>query len=209
MNTISMLIESELEKAEVVLDTKSIADRLQRMVEDIAQIEAEDIIPMMGKLRSSYGEAAAEEFKSVVSEKLRAAIDCLGETKDVITNQVDKLEGILDGNFTAPADPLPSFDMVDTFRESLRLGVAPVEAARAIAEIEGMDYADVVAAIKEQVVDSATKRAADQLKKNMASKPNARPDQVQMAADKAAKATGAKDVNKVLTVAAMDGMKEG
>lgn len=175
------LIESELEKAEVVLDTKAIVAKLQKMIEDLASVEAEELIPMMDKLKSAYGEILAGDFKTTLSDKIRLAIDSLSATKDAITSQVEKLEGVIDGD--SPVDPVdalagaedPDAVIAASFRESLRRGVAPVEAAKKLAEAYRMEYVDIVAIIKEsrKVVETAmpdNKDSAPQNKMGKASR---------------------------------------
>lgn len=232
---LAYLIESELEKAEVVLAAKSIVDKLQKMAEDLAKINGDEIMPIMEPLKTAFGPQMAESFQQVVSEKVTATVTAVTQTKDAISAEVAKFQDIIDGKSsgndmsamgademgmaaTAPgamspmdagsdemgddlgapegdmqvdaeidvdagADPLAAdgaFDsdplagepvgrakkesaqrkgkmvesasdraIVTTFKKLIREGVAPVKAARRIAEKMSIDYADVVEVIRE------------------------------------------------------------
>lgn len=99
---IATLIESELEKAEVALAAKAVVEKIGKMAEDIATIEGEDIVPMLDSLKLTYGPAIADEFHKTSTEKLRAATEALIAVKDALSQQVAKMEGVVNGE--APND---------------------------------------------------------------------------------------------------------
>lgn len=230
---LAYLIESELEKAEVVLAAKSVVDKLQKMAEDLAKINGDEIMPIMEPLKTAFGPQMAEAFQQIVSEKVTATVTAVTQAKDAISTEVGKFQDIIDGKsagsdmsamgaeemgmapeapmggddlggdmadpMAAPAggmemdaeidvdgskadplgddgafdaDPLagepvgrakkesarPKAKMVEsatdraivtTFKKLIREGVAPVKAARRIAEKLSIDYSDVVEVIRE------------------------------------------------------------
>lgn len=105
---LSYLIESELEKAEVLLVAKSVVDKLQKMAEDIAKIEGNDIIPAMEALKAAYGPNLADSFQSVASEKLRATVEAITAAKDGVSAEVAKFEGVLNGE--QPGNDMAGFE---------------------------------------------------------------------------------------------------
>lgn len=106
---LSLLIESELEKAEVVLASKAVLDKIQRSVEAIAKIEAEDIMPLLDTIKLSFGPEHAERFSKIASENLRNAVETISATKDSLSTEVMRFEKILNGE---PASDM-AFDTQD------------------------------------------------------------------------------------------------
>lgn len=95
--TLAFLIESELEKAEIVLATKSVVEKVGKMAEDLATMEGEDIVPMLDALKLAYGPEIADNFHKITSEKLRAAVEAMIATKGALASEVAKLEGDFNG----------------------------------------------------------------------------------------------------------------
>jgi hypothetical protein len=71
---LAFLIESELERAEVVLAAKGITTKLQGMAEDLSTMEAKDIMPMLDSFRETFGPQAADQFSQVSTTKIRELI---------------------------------------------------------------------------------------------------------------------------------------
>lgn len=107
---LAYLIESELEKAEVVLAAKSIVDKLQKIAEDLAKVNGDEIMPIMEPLKAAFGPQMAEQFQSIVSEKINATVMAVSSAKDAISSEVGKFEGIMNGetpgnDMSAMGDP--------------------------------------------------------------------------------------------------------
>lgn len=119
--SLSMLIESELERAELVLAAKAILDKLGKMAEDLAKVEGDDILPMLDAFRTAYGPQKAEQFHKAAVDTLRQTVETLTKSKDVLGQQIDGLEGAINGegndmasfddNTEAPADMGAADDM--------------------------------------------------------------------------------------------------
>lgn len=108
MSKLSYLIESELEKAEVVLAAKSITDAIQKMAENAASMEPEDVMPLNDAIREHFGAEAADTFAENVGTKLRELVKNLSDAKNVIANEISRLQG--------DAVDMPSSDLdVDEF----------------------------------------------------------------------------------------------
>lgn len=97
---LAFLIESELEKAEVVLAAKSILEKLQGMAEDLAKVEANDIMPMLDGMRLTFGPELADAFNETTTAKLRQTTEAIKAAKDSIASEVAKLEGSVNGDMT-------------------------------------------------------------------------------------------------------------
>ena len=107
MKNLSYLIESELEKAEVVLAAKSITDAIQKMAETAAKMEAEDIMPLNDPIRDHFGPEAAAAFATAATEKVRALVQALGDAKNGISDAIARMNGEMSGE---PNNDLATMD---------------------------------------------------------------------------------------------------
>jgi hypothetical protein len=104
--TIAFLIESELEQAEVILAARSISDALQKMTENAAKMEAEDLMPLVDPIREHFGPEASSQFSDAVTEKLRHLVEVLSETKNAVSDEIARLQG----EDVAPTNDLSTMD---------------------------------------------------------------------------------------------------
>lgn len=106
--SLAFLIENELEKAELVLAAKAILDKFQGMAEDLAKIEADDIMPILDQLKATFGPDVSKRFNDVATAKVRAVIEATKAAKDAISTEVQRMEGGVDGgpmnDMAAPED---------------------------------------------------------------------------------------------------------
>ncbi len=86
------LIETELQKAEVVIAAKSITDKLQNMAETLAKLDANDVMPLGDAMRDVFGGDAAKSFEESVSETIRGLIEQIRDAKNSISDNIDALE---------------------------------------------------------------------------------------------------------------------
>ena len=99
-NRLSYLIESELEKAELVIAIKAITDKLQTMAESLVKIEADDLMPMLDSLKVAFGPQVAEQFNNVATSKLRELVENIRSATDGIGNEIIRLEKAVNGEPT-------------------------------------------------------------------------------------------------------------
>lgn len=91
-NGLAFLIESDLEKASLVMGAKSIVSDLQSYAEKIAKIEVDQLMPIIDQLKSTFGAQAAESFYRSSTTALRDLVDQIQKTKDAVSDQVINLE---------------------------------------------------------------------------------------------------------------------
>lgn len=96
-SSLSRLIESEMDKAEIVLNAKAIIGKLQKMAEELAKIEADDLMPVTDQMRTAFGPQMTDAFNRVVTERVRGVVEAVKQAKDQIGNEVSKLEGSVNG----------------------------------------------------------------------------------------------------------------
>lgn len=104
---LSYLIESELEKAEVVLAAKSITDTIQKMAETAAKMEADDLMPLNDPIREYFGPEAAAAFSEGVAGKIRELVKVISDTKNAISDEIARMQGELSGE---PSNDLATMD---------------------------------------------------------------------------------------------------
>lgn len=89
---IGKLMESELERAELILAAKDFLAKIQKMGEDVAQIIA-DMIPLTDGMKGTFGPDVAGAFDTAVNEALQGALKELRSTADKISTGILKVEG--------------------------------------------------------------------------------------------------------------------
>lgn len=94
---LARLIESELDKAGVVMAAQSIVDKLTKMIEDTAKVYGDQVVPMMDSIKDTFGPDMAENFRNAAQNQLNAATTSLTQVKDAIGAEVSKLEGVING----------------------------------------------------------------------------------------------------------------
>lgn len=114
LNGLSRLMESELAQAEIILAAQSIADRLQKMAEDLAQMVSEDVLPISDQMKSVFGSDLAEKWNNVSKEALEDAFETISKTKDAISSSNLVLEKKLEGEETVANDMMDFGDKENT-----------------------------------------------------------------------------------------------
>lgn len=90
---LSKLMESELDKAELVLAAKGISDEVQTMTEKVAKLQIDELMPLVDRLKEVFGHEMADQFNSSVDGTLSSLLDLLKQSKDSIENQANVLNG--------------------------------------------------------------------------------------------------------------------
>lgn len=90
---LSQLMESELEKSELILAAKGIADELQSMAEKTAKLSVDELMPLVDRLKEIFGQEQAEQFNNSVDGTLSTLLDQLKSSKDEVENQANILNG--------------------------------------------------------------------------------------------------------------------
>lgn len=87
------LLESEMEKAEIVLGVKSMTDQLQSMAEKISKMQIEDLAALTERLKAEFGVEMGEQFQAEVSGFLASSLQALQASKSSIDNKALALSG--------------------------------------------------------------------------------------------------------------------
>ena len=87
------LLEGELERAEIVLATKDLVMRLQKMIEDLGNMGTDDIMPLVDGLRNNFNPQTAEAFSQQAEQHIQNAADAIQSFKDTLDAESQRLEG--------------------------------------------------------------------------------------------------------------------
>ena len=93
MGRLSRLMESNLQKAELVLAAKGLAANVQKQLENVAKMRVDDLLPLVDRMKEVFGTDAAEEYKNQVDKKLETLQEMLEVTKDAMENAANVLNG--------------------------------------------------------------------------------------------------------------------
>lgn len=91
---VGILIESELDKASLLLSAEAITDRLTDMAEKVAKIEPDELMKMDAALKAQVGDEAASRFYSKTVEALRTLLDQIKVARDMVSVEI---KGLKDG----------------------------------------------------------------------------------------------------------------
>lgn len=89
------LLENDLEQAELVLAAQDIMHKLQNMAEDLAKMNAQDLFPLVDKMKATFGQEAAHGFEESAQEVITNAMNTVRHAKDELGNSIMRLEGKL------------------------------------------------------------------------------------------------------------------
>ena len=87
------LFEQDLDQAELVLAAKDMGDRLQKMAEDLASMQVEDLMPLVAAMKEQMGPEKAGAFESSADSALSGALDSVKSAKESHDNAVLALQG--------------------------------------------------------------------------------------------------------------------
>jgi hypothetical protein len=89
----SVLKEGEMESAELVLASKDMVDRIQSMLEDVSEMQAEDLLPLTDQIRDEMGNEKAEAFMNAAKGSLESLLDAITTARSDMDNASRILTG--------------------------------------------------------------------------------------------------------------------
>lgn len=97
---LAFLIESELEKAEVVLAAQAIAKKLTDMAADLSKIEADDIMPILDNMRLTFGPELTDSFNDITTAKVRQTMEAVKAAKEAVSKEIARMEAAVNGEMS-------------------------------------------------------------------------------------------------------------
>ena len=122
LENLRTLMEQDLDQAELVLAAKDMVDRLQKMAEDLASMQVEDLMPLVDAMRESFGTEQANAFSASADATLAAALETIKATRE----QMDQSVMVLTGEGAPMNDMMggempPAGDMGDPMADEMAL----------------------------------------------------------------------------------------
>jgi hypothetical protein len=110
---LATLLENDLDQAELILAAQDMMHKLQNMAEDLAKMNAQDLFPLVDKMKASFGQEAAHAFEATSQEAITGAMNAVRHAKDETGNSIMRLEGKIPANdMAASATPTaPTSDL--------------------------------------------------------------------------------------------------
>ena len=111
LENLRTLLEQDLDQAELVLAAKDMVDRIQKMAENLAEMQVEELMPLVDAMKEHFGPDVAQVFNSSVEATLQQALDTIKATRDGVDNAVLALTGEAPVQSDMGAMPAPEMGM--------------------------------------------------------------------------------------------------
>lgn len=92
------LLENDLDQAELILAAQDMMHKLQNMAEDLAKMNAQDLFPLVDKMKAAFGQEGAHAFEASAQEVITQAMNAVRHAKDEMGNAIMRLEGKMPAN---------------------------------------------------------------------------------------------------------------
>ena len=89
----SIVMEQDLDQAEVLLAAKELVDKLQKMIEDVAAMQVQELMPITDAMKDQLGFEVAEQYNTAADAALGGILDQLKSTKTELDNATLQASG--------------------------------------------------------------------------------------------------------------------
>lgn len=83
----------DLAQAELILVAQNMVDDLQKMAEDVAQMQTDELMPLEEKMKVTFGQEQGQMFGQSADETFGVLLDAVKAAKDALSNAVAVLKG--------------------------------------------------------------------------------------------------------------------
>ena len=88
-----VLLEGEEEKAEIIMATKDMVDRITGWLEDVAAMKAEQLLELMDSIRETAGSDVAQQYQDAVKPALEAVYTALETSRNGLSTGLSLVSG--------------------------------------------------------------------------------------------------------------------
>ena len=159
----SIVMEQDLDQAEVLLAAKELVDKLQKMIEDVAAMQVQELMPITDAMKNQLGFEIAEQYNTAADAALGGLLDQLKSAKTTLDNATLQASG-QPVNGPSPTDMgtelATADDLGDEFGGDDAAAGAPNPVGRELKAESRLNRMERDA-IKEQRVLSAKKRVIE------------------------------------------------
>jgi len=108
-----MLLEGEEDKAEIIMATKDMVDRITGWLEDVAAMKAEQLLELVDSIREQQGSDVAQKYQDTVKPALEAIYTTLETSRSGLSGALAIVSGGEAPTMGAPADTASSMGGAD------------------------------------------------------------------------------------------------
>jgi hypothetical protein len=83
----------DLAQAELILVAQNMVDDLQKMAEDVAQMQTDELMPLEEKMKTTFGQEQGTAFGQAADQSFGTLLDAVKAAKDALSNAVAVLKG--------------------------------------------------------------------------------------------------------------------
>lgn len=91
--SVRRLNESDIEEAQVVLAAKDLVDRVQKMIEDVSEVQYKDLPALVDQATTDLGTSQADSLQQHIGPALDELMSSLQETKEKMNSGLSSLTG--------------------------------------------------------------------------------------------------------------------
>lgn len=81
-------VEDAVEEAKVIIAAQNMRDKLQDMIEDLAEMQIQDLMPIIDSMKEEIGPNEANRFNQTVDTAIGELLDVAKDTKDKLNNAI-------------------------------------------------------------------------------------------------------------------------
>ena len=151
---LATLLENDLDQAELILAAQDMMHKLQNMAEDLAKMNAQDLFPLVDKMKATFGQEGAHAFEASAQEAITGAMNTVRHAKDEMGNSILRLEGKMPANDMA-ASATPDMGASDMAAD------APVDTNAVDAAMDDFGAADAAAGPNDEPLGRARKESVE------------------------------------------------
>lgn len=151
---LATLLENDLDQAELILAAQDMMHKLQNMAEDLAKMNAQDLFPLVDKMKAVFGQEGAHTFESTAQEAITGAMNTVRHAKDEMGNSILRLEGKMPANDMA-ASSTPDMGASDMATDT------PVDTGAVDAAMDDFGAADAAAGPGNEPLGRARKESVE------------------------------------------------
>lgn len=85
--------DSAVEQAKVIIAAQEMCDSIQKMIEDVAEMQVQDLLPLVDAMKAELGMEQAEAFNSAADSALGGLVDSLKSAKEGMDNAILGAQG--------------------------------------------------------------------------------------------------------------------
>ena len=140
--SVERLNESDIEQAQVVLATKDLVDRVQKMIEDVSEVQYKDLPALVDQARTDLGTSEADALQKNIGPGLDGLLQSMQDAKEQMNSGLSALTG--EEILSVPGENDDELEPeLDTADDDLDLDLDSGDDTDAALELDDLDEPDL------------------------------------------------------------------